>query len=265
MATPALKGVAFDVDGTLLTSSHAVSPRMQATCRALVDKGVWLGIASARPPRSVRLIGEAIGATGALCALNGAIILGRDGAILNRLSLPAEVTQALIARFEGDARVSVNLYSGMDWIVRASDERIAEEAAIVGYGPELRPSLDGVGGVEKILLMMDETLAAALARELAQDDRIEVTRSKPHYVEIAPGGVDKARGVAEAARHAGLSLAEIAACGDGENDIAMVRRAGYGIAMAHAPHDLRAVARQVVGSNDDDSLPMALNALFGID
>jgi hydroxymethylpyrimidine pyrophosphatase-like HAD family hydrolase len=110
MPVPPLKGVVFDVDGTLLTRNHRVSKHMQATCRALVDKGVWLSIASARPPGSVRQIGEAIGATGPLCALNGAIILGQDGVIQQRISLPQRTALELIARFTRDSRVSLNLY-----------------------------------------------------------------------------------------------------------------------------------------------------------
>jgi hydroxymethylpyrimidine pyrophosphatase-like HAD family hydrolase len=53
----------------------------------------------------------------------------------------------------------------------------------------------------------------------------------PGYVEITPSGVDKARGVEEAVHRAGLSMAEIVACGDGENDVTLLERAGYGIAM----------------------------------
>src|SRR4051812_11325518 len=129
------KGVVFDVDGTLLTSRHEVSPQMLATCHALTKIGVWLSIASARPPRSILLISDAISAAGPCCALNGAIILGCDGAILRRLSVARETSQALVKRFSEDGRVSLNLYSGMHWIVPKLDDRVLAEAAIVGYEP----------------------------------------------------------------------------------------------------------------------------------
>ena len=76
--------------------------------------------------------------------------------------------------------------------------------------------------------------------------------------------MDKKLGIASAARYAGLSLQSLVACGDGENDVTMAAECGFGIAMAHAPSALRAVASQVVGSNDDDTLPTALAALFGL-
>jgi Cof subfamily protein (haloacid dehalogenase superfamily) len=263
MPVPPLKGVVFDVDGTLLTSDHRVSKHMQATCRALVDKGVWLSIASARPPGSVRLIGEAIGATGPLCALNGAIILGQDGVIQQRISLPQRTALELIARFTHDSRVSLNLYSGTKWIVPRLDSRICDEASIIGFEPTM--GLNEVRDVEKILLMTDERLATSLTHVLTMEhDDIVAARSNPGYVEITPSGVDKARGVEEAVHRAGLSMAEIVACGDGENDVTLLERAGYGIAMGHSGQRLRGVARQIVGSNDDNSLPMALNKLFAI-
>lgn len=263
MESFAFKGVAFDVDGTLLTSENTVSPRMRETCRHLVDAGVWLTVASARPPRSVLQIAEAIGAQGPFCALNGAVIFAREGSILSRVSLPRTVSATLIARFVDDPGVSLNVYSGTEWQVPRIDPRIQAEADIVGFGPTLLADFSQVGDVEKIMLITDARTAASLVDELGmQQDRLEVSRSKPGYVEVSPAGVDKGRGLEIAARHAGLSLADLVACGDGENDIPMLGCAGYGISMGHGPVGLRAVSRQIVGSNDDDSLSEALMTLF---
>lgn len=259
------KGVVFDVDGTLLTSRHEVSSQMLAVCRTLKGVGIWLSIASARPPRSILLIGDAIDAAGPYCALNGAIIVGRDGTILQRQSIQPETSQALVKRFSKDGRVSLNLYSGMHWVAPKLDDRVMEEAAIVGYGPVVDGNLAGDDGIEKILLMTEETVAASLAHEVAAEyPGVNVSRSKPCYVEITSAKTDKARGVEETARQAGLSLDEIVACGDAENDLSMLERVGFGISMGHGPDALHRVACQVVGSNDDDSLPMALRKLFAI-
>lgn len=259
----AFKGVAFDVDGTLLTSENTVSPRMHETCRHLVEAGVWLTVASARPPRSVWQIADMIGAQGPFCALNGAVIFARDGSILSRVSLQRAVSARLIARFVADRRVSLSVYSGTEWLAPRLDPRVHEEADIVGFGPTLLSDFSQVGDVEKVMLMTDEQTAAALVEELGkQPDEMSVSRSKPGYVEVSPPGVDKGRGLEIAARHAGLSLAELVACGDGENDIPMLAKSGYGISLGHGPAGLRAVARQIVGSNDDDSLPEALMTLF---
>lgn len=258
-----LKGIVFDVDGTLLTSRREVSSRMKTLCATLAKRGVWLSIASARPPESVRRIAASIGAQGPLCALNGAIILDRDGHFRSRTSMPDGTAQALVRQFDGDHRVSVNVFSGDDWLVLRRDAHVEAEVEALGFDPSEIVSVDRVVGVEKILLITDVVYAAELTRSLAdQYDHIVVARSHPDFVEITPSGVDKAIGAELAARAAGLSLQELAACGDGENDIELVGRAGYGIAMGHAPAALRQVARRVVGSNDDDSLTMFLASLF---
>lgn len=263
MVTFAFKGVAFDVDGTLLTSENTVSERMLETCRHLADAGIWLTIASARPPRSVLQIADMIDARGPFCALNGAVIVARDGAILSRVSLPRTVSADLIARFAVDPGVSLNVYTGTEWLVPRLDPRIQEEAAIVGFGPTIVSDFSQVGDVEKILLITDERTASSLVEELgAQPESMEVARSKPGYVEVSPPGMEKGQGLEIAARYAGLPLADLVACGDGENDIPMLANSGYGISLGHAPPGLQAVARQIVGSNDDDSLAEALMTLF---
>ncbi|MGB3487135.1 MAG: HAD family hydrolase [Xanthobacteraceae bacterium] len=259
----ALKGVVFDVDGTLLSSAHQVSPRMREVCRYLVEHRIWLTIASARPPKSVLQIADVIGATGPFCALNGAIIAASDGCLLSRSSLSRAVVAHLVRRFTGDSRINLNLYSGTEWFVPNLDRRIQEEASIVGFQPIILPDLSKVGEVEKILLMTDASLASFLVDDLVRTTgEMTVARSNPGYVEITPTGIAKMLGVETAAHSAGLSLAELVACGDGENDITLLAQAGHGISMAHAPAGLKAVASQIVGSNDDDTLPAALMALF---
>jgi len=265
MDRTAFKGVVFDVDGTLLTSRNEVSSQMRAVCRALRSAGVWISIASARPPRSVLMIADTIDAPGPCCALNGAVVVGRDGTVLQRQSIPHDTAQALVTRFAEDARLSLNLYSSTHWIVPALDDRVLEEAAIVGHRPAVDRSLATDECIEKILLMAEEPVAAALADEIsAEYDDVNVFRSKPHYVEITSASIDKARGVEVAARETGLSLRDIVACGDAENDVPLLERAGFGISMAHGPEELRRVASRVVGSNDDNSLPMALKELFAL-
>ena len=59
--------------------------------------------------------------------------------------------------------------------------------------------------------------------------------SHPRYLEVTAADVDKARRRAEPrARELGVPLAALAAIGDEENDIGMLREAGIGIAMGNA-------------------------------
>ena len=58
--------------------------------------------------------------------------------------------------------------------------------------------------------------------------------SHPRYLEVTAAGVDKAHAVRAACAALGIPLDAVAAIGDQENDIGMLRAVGIGIAMGNA-------------------------------
>src|SRR5258708_20244316 len=61
-----------------------------------------------------------------------------------------------------------------------------------------------------------------------------VTFSKRNYLEILPVGVNKAKAVAALSKFLSVDLSEVAAIGDGLNDLEMLSEAGFAIAMGNA-------------------------------
>ena len=64
-------------------------------------------------------------------------------------------------------------------------------------------------------------------------------------VELLPLGLTKATGLSLAARRLGVKAAETIAFGDMPNDIPMFAWAAYGVAMANAHEELKAVADEI--------------------
>ncbi len=62
---------------------------------------------------------------------------------------------------------------------------------------------------------------------------------------VLPAGIDKGSGVARAASELGLDLDSVVGMGDGENDHALLRACGLGIAVANATEALKAAADAV--------------------
>jgi hydroxymethylpyrimidine pyrophosphatase-like HAD family hydrolase len=62
------------------------------------------------------------------------------------------------------------------------------------------------------------------------------------WLDIAPYGVNKATGVADAAELLGVSAEKVLAFGDGRNDIELLSWAGRGVAIGDAPHEVHAAA-----------------------
>jgi hypothetical protein len=64
--------------------------------------------------------------------------------------------------------------------------------------------------------------------------------------------------LAEYAAERGIALAEVLAVGDFFNDVEMLREAGFGVAMGHAPDVVKAAANVVVPDNAQDGCAIAL-------
>ena len=70
-------------------------------------------------------------------------------------------------------------------------------------------------------------------------------RTADCYLELLPGAATKGAALACLAAHLGMALDRVAAVGDQDNDLEMIRAAGLGIAMPHAPDEVRAAADRV--------------------
>lgn len=94
-------------------------------------------------------------------------------------------------------------------------------------------------------------------------DRVKVTPSGNGSVDLTVPGINKATGLATLLAEWGLTPADLVAFGDGGNDVAMLKLAGRGYAMANAAPAVKAVADQVTTlDNNHDGVLATLEALM---
>jgi len=112
--------------------------------------------------------------------------------------------------------------------------------------------------VEKVnLLCIPEEKREAVLRSL---DPISVSAvwSSHNCMEITHPDAHKGRGLEEACRILGIPPEQAMALGDSGNDIAMLRRAGLGVAMGNAPDVVKAAADAVAEPFDADGAAKAI-------
>ena len=85
-----------------------------------------------------------------------------------------------------------------------------------------------------------------------------MSRSEPFFIEITPKGIDKAASLEHLCKIIGSSRENMIACGDGFNDISMIKYAGVGVAMANAQEEVKAVADYITASNDEDGVAQVI-------
>ena len=110
----------------------------------------------------------------------------------------------------------------------------------------------GVSKDFELLARCERDVRAALA------DRASVVRSQPYYLDITHPLANKGAALSEIAKLLGVPLAEIAAIGDGGNDVAMFERSGLSIAMGNASPEVQQAADFVTESNSEDGFANAI-------
>jgi Cof subfamily protein (haloacid dehalogenase superfamily) len=260
LGTPKL--IALDIDGTLLSSHLTVLPKTKAALQTVAAKGHHVVLVSSRPPRSVRNIADSLEIDSSITvSFGGAYILGGDTVLFEQILSP-ELATDIIARVRNVA-LHMSLYSAENWFVEQDDYWAEQEAKIVGFTPTLVGDLlHHTTHVHKFLVMGKAEEIGTFQETLRSSNlKVDAVRSKPVYCEVNSHGIHKAHAIERVARHFGLTLADVIAFGDGENDLTMIREAGTGVAMGNAVTAVKAVAKLVTKSNDEDGIALALEEL----
>ena len=114
----------------------------------------------------------------------------------------------------------------------------------------------------KLVSVGEPTAMDALEDRLkaAFDGRLYISKSLPHFLELAAPGVTKASGLAFVAEHLGFAPERTVAFGDGENDIELLEWAGYAVAVANAHERALAVSDAVCPGPDEEGVAQVIES-----
>jgi Cof subfamily protein (haloacid dehalogenase superfamily) len=114
----------------------------------------------------------------------------------------------------------------------------------------------------KLVAVADPEEVPALRGALAGpfDGRLFLTTSLPYLLELGNPAVSKGTGIAFVAERLGISLDHVVTFGDGENDIDLIRDAGFGIAVADANPLLLEHADWICPTADDEGVAAVIDA-----
>ncbi len=259
--------VATDLDGTLLLDDHrTVSERTRRALLAAQEAGITVALVTGRPPRFVQPLAEELGLTGAAVCCNGALLYDVvSGELLEHSPIASATAITLVERLRAASpgvgfAVERGLRYGSEPVYRAlgggfqrpADDEIADALTLCSQP------------VTKLIARHPELDAAAyypMARETVGDLAM-VTISGPRFIEVAARGVDKAATLDRFCARLGITSAQVMAFGDMPNDVAMLRWAGRGVAVANAHPEALAAARETTASNIEDGVALALERLL---
>lgn len=117
------------------------------------------------------------------------------------------------------------------------------------------PKVMGVDYVPNIVKALDEL------KGFFNED-IDVTTSKPYFLEFMATGVSKGNAVTLLCDKLDIELSQVIAFGDSPNDISMLKIVGRSYAMDNASDKVKSISDEVTLSNADNGIPYALKKLL---
>ena len=261
------KVLVLDIDGTLTNSKKQISP---ATKRALLSaqkKGVKVVLASGRPTQGIKPLADELELDrfgGYVLSFNGAVVTNYETKeVIYRKELPMEEVSSLYqsSRKYGLPIVS---YQGDSIVSEIVDDEYVEIEARINQMPVVKVDnfVETIKDpVPKCLMVGEGNYLATVEKEVneAFGDRLNVYRSEPFFLEIMPQNIDKAYSLGKLLDYLGLSKDEMIACGDGFNDLSMIKYAGLGVAMGNAQPIVKESADYVTLTNDEDGVASVVN------
>jgi Cof subfamily protein (haloacid dehalogenase superfamily) len=262
-ATGEIRLVALDIDGTLLRTDKQLTRRTGQAIGAAAAAGVRVVLASARPPRSVRGIHEALGLDTVQINYNGALIHDPVNARhLFHQPLDAAVARRVIAAARRvDRRCMVSIEILDRWYTDHFDESLPTETSLQ-FKPDFIGPLSAflTVPVTKLMLLAPPERMARIrtAVERRFIPAVGLAVSDAHLLQICHRDTSKADALAHVAEHYGVRRQQVLAIGDAPNDVAMLRWAGLGVAVENAWPAARAAADRIVPENDADGVAHAI-------
>lgn len=258
--------IATDLDDTLLDGSSALSARTERALKTAMAEGCGITLSSGRMMEATLPFAQKIGVNAPMLLYNGAVIYDHNAD--ETLFAPRIAYETALGIVELVERMGyyIQLYPGKGYFcseitdhTRAYARQIHVDATPVGM-PVSRWLRENPSDMQKMLLI-DTPEGADRAKAALQEAFPHgacFLKSKPHYLEIAPEGVNKGESLAFLAGHLGLSRDEVMAFGDGQNDVPMLKFAGYGYAMANACPEALACTSRIAPPNTEDGVAQVI-------
>lgn len=210
--TRAFRALVTDVDGTLTDSARRLHPGATAVVRRLERRGIPVVLATGNVLPIALALHRSLGLSGPVVAENGGLVYRERGG--------RPVIERLARR-----PVAVRAY------------RTLRAAGL----PVHRLFTDRWRETE---VALEPTVPVARLRAALPGRRVAV-ESTGFAVHLMERGAGKLPALARALGPLGLDLAECVVLGDGDNDVAMLRRAGFGVSFPSGSARARAAADYV--------------------
>lgn len=275
----AIKLIALDLDGTLLTSKKEIDEETKKALQRVQEKGIVITIATGRDKGGIDFVYEPLQleekGNNYVAGVNGQIIYDfkkKEYFVDKVFNGEDAKTIMRIGKKYNFEVISCCGYDNYDFISKRLKMLKRIRSMFFGspmdYGfnqgkrnfiPIHTCDYEITQDINKFVLIQTPAFfkkhLSHLKEELTEYDLLAVGSA---WIEIMPKGVSKGSALRRIGKETGISTDEMMAFGDAENDLEMLKTVKYGIAMGNAMEEVKAIAYDITDTNDNMGIAKAL-------
>lgn len=262
-----VKFIVTDLDGTLLNSKKQMPNELGEVIQHLQEKGIIFVPASGRQYFNLLKQFSMMSGEFMYIAENGAMVV-KDGKTIVLDCIASEEAKKIV--------VAVRNIPTASALVCCDDYAFAEDESKQEFVYSAVTYYDHYKHVDNLLGYCDDKNICKVAvfdeinaednvyHQLKQVSKANVILSGNQWVDVMKPGVNKGSAISHIQKLFHLKKEECMAFGDYLNDVEMMDMCGYSYAMENAHPDLKAHARFIAPSNDDNGVIITIKQFLNL-
>lgn len=266
-----IRMIGVDLDGTLLNSEKQLTAYTREVLKKAIEQEVAVVVATGRPFSGVPdELKHFPGMRYALTA-NGARILDmQKQKVVYENLLSGEIAEKVIDILKRHHAIHEFFVDGVGYMNEDGLKNVYayfEDPHMAEYLQSTRITVKDVKEKLQVMKCEVDKLQGIFRNQKDKQEALEelntlsgivVTAAMDNNLEINKEGTNKGLGLLQLGKSLGISREEIMACGDGGNDVEMLKEVGFAVAMANAYDTVKTAADFVTVSNDEDGVAKAI-------
>ena len=263
------KVLAFDLDGTLTNSEKKITERTLNAIHAAQQEGCIIVLASGRPVYGIMPLARQLNLQeygGYILAYNGGCIIDcQTNKTLYDRKIP-DLYIPQICQFAMEHDYAILTYEGDCVITNKINGQYVQIEAQINHLP-----VKQVDNIDTYIRFPVNKFIIAEEPQIVEKEIPAIRKrfpslngltSTPFFMEIMPPSIDKSYTLKYLLTILGYTSEQLAAFGDGGNDVMMLKEAGMGVAMANAAEPAKKAAKYITLSNDEDGCGAAIEKMI---
>ena len=266
-----IKLIGLDLDGTLLTRDKRITHRNRIVLEEAAQAGICIVPVTGRPLSGLPEPVADLSFIRYSVTSNGAIVTDMEmDRTIRKRCMTAETAEKVLRASEEDSIIREFFTKGRgfhDAKTRMHLWRKFEGTPILHYLERSRDQVDDFygslreteGGIENLSVMCRSRVDRdKIVAKLRKIDGIHIILQMPTDIEITSADADKGEALIALAAELGIRRDEVMAIGDGDNDLGLMKAAGFSVAMGNASKEVKDAADQVTLDNEHDGVAEAI-------